>query len=170
MKLSLSFFVAAVALGSASVSSARRLRGNDSLDLDMEKVMQDRRVLQDGDSGGCYDMGVHQCSCEADRCSKDKCDGVGGIWTGECPSHCTDCGGDEGTLFMSDESGSITANEDGVVLSSSEGSIIIGTDSITFTDENGDVVDMEGAIEYDDATGMYSITNEDGETLAFDEN
>ena len=47
----------------------------------------------DGDSGGCYDMQVHKCGCEADRCNRELCEGMDDIWTPECPNHCKDCAG-----------------------------------------------------------------------------
>ena len=38
--------------------------------------------------GGCYDIQTHQCGCEADYCSKEKCEAACRIWTAECPDHC----------------------------------------------------------------------------------
>lgn len=45
----------------------------------------------DSNPGACYDMQVHQCDCESDRCSAELCTADGGIWSAECPSHCKDC-------------------------------------------------------------------------------
>jgi len=49
-------------------------------------------VATDANPGACYDMVAHQCGCESDRCSAEKCGAAGGIWSADCPDHCKECG------------------------------------------------------------------------------
>merc|ERR1712003_549676 len=37
---------------------------------------------------GCYDATIHQCDCDAGRCTQELCAADGGIWTDGCPDHC----------------------------------------------------------------------------------
>merc|ERR1711957_898339 len=41
-------------------------------------------------SGACYDMGAHECVCGA-KCNAELCVAAEGIWSAECPDHCTEC-------------------------------------------------------------------------------
>ena len=45
--------------------------------------------------GACYDMGSHQCSCDPERCTAELCSAKKGIWTADCPDHCTECSPNE---------------------------------------------------------------------------
>jgi len=56
-------------------------------------------------SGACYDMGVHQCNCGA-TCNAELCAASDGIWSAECPDHCTEC--DAGEPESSNENPSTT--------------------------------------------------------------
>merc|ERR1712160_13260 len=56
-------------------------------------------------SGACYDMGVHQCNCGA-TCNAELCAASEGIWSAECPDHCTEC--DAGEPESSNENPSTT--------------------------------------------------------------
>lgn len=40
-------------------------------------------------SGACYDMTVHQCSCDPGSCNAELCKAQNGIWSEECPNHCS---------------------------------------------------------------------------------
>merc|ERR1712238_348217 len=55
---------------------------------------QETETKTEGSSGGaCYDMTVHQCSCDPGSCTAEMCQAQDGIWTAECPNHCrtSDC-------------------------------------------------------------------------------
>jgi len=40
-------------------------------------------------------MGSHECSCAPGRCTEELCKSVDGIWSTQCPDHCTECGNDD---------------------------------------------------------------------------
>ena len=40
-------------------------------------------------SGACYDMTAHQCSCDPGSCNAELCKAQNGIWSAQCPNHCS---------------------------------------------------------------------------------
>jgi len=54
----------------------------------------DAELQTDTNPGACYDVGIHQCSCQPGRCSPELCAANDGIWTAECTDHCMECGSD----------------------------------------------------------------------------
>ena len=47
----------------------------------------------DGDAGpgACYDISIHVCNCDVGSCNAELCAASNGIWTVDCPNHCTNC-------------------------------------------------------------------------------
>ena len=48
-------------------------------------------------------MQVHQCGCDSDSCNAELCAAAGKIWTAECPTWCTECGGSDNAVDSHDE-------------------------------------------------------------------
>lgn len=64
-----------------------------------------------GNPGACYDMVAHECGCDADRCSAELCAAASGIWTAECPDHCTECDESAAPLADKEENGDHDGDE-----------------------------------------------------------
>jgi len=62
-------------------------------------------------TGACYDMTVHQCSCDPGSCNAELCKAQDGIWTAECPNHCSTSECDDTTTTDSSSSDSSTIKD-----------------------------------------------------------
>ena len=65
----------------------------------------------DGDAGpgACYDISIHVCNCDVGSCNSELCAASNGIWTVDCPNHCTNCNSATANESSSSSSSTTTA-------------------------------------------------------------
>jgi len=92
-------------------------------------------------SGACYDMTVHQCSCDPGSCTAELCQAQDGIWTAECPTHCraSDCqqSSEGGVVDDTLATNSSSSSSNGTTISKSNEALDATTTTTTSSSSSG---------------------------------
>merc|ERR1712238_626323 len=105
---------------------------------------QETETKTEGGSGGaCYDMTVHQCSCDPGSCTAELCQAQDGIWTAECPNHCrtSDCQ----PPSSSEGDGEVGDGDGGVGVGIDDTSATDGSSSSSSSNSNGSTIEKSDA-------------------------